>query len=88
MALRAITTLALGLGLVLGLGVLTSGPARAAAGPPCTSKKVRACVDISRQRAWLMYRGKVTYGPVRIASGRAGYRTTIGTFHVTWKDID
>lgn len=85
-ALRTITSVALGLGLVLGLGVLTSSPAHAAARPPCTSKKVRACVDISRGKAWLMYHGRVTYGPVHITSGRRGYRTGIGTFHVTWKD--
>lgn len=88
LALRTITTLALALGLVLALGVLTSGPAHAASGPPCTSKKVRACVDISRAKAWLMSKGKVTYGPAHISSGRPGYRTSIGTFHVTFKDKD
>lgn len=85
-ALRIITTAALAVGLVVGIGVSSPGIAHAASGPPCTSTKVRACVDISRNRAWLMSHGKVTYGPVRITSGRAGHRTSIGTFHVTRKD--
>ncbi|HEX6447496.1 MAG TPA: L,D-transpeptidase [Streptosporangiales bacterium] len=87
-ALRVIATAALAVGLVAGLGVLSPGVARAASGPPCTSTKVRACVDISRGKAWLMSHGKVAYGPATITSGRPGYRTSIGTFHVTRKDKD
>jgi lipoprotein-anchoring transpeptidase ErfK/SrfK len=87
-ALRIITTAALAVGVIVGLGVLSPSAAQAAAGPPCTSSRVRACVDISRAKAWLMYHGKVTYGPVRITSGRPGYRTSIGTFNVTSKDKD
>jgi lipoprotein-anchoring transpeptidase ErfK/SrfK len=32
--------------------------------------------------------GHVIYGPVPITSGRPGYRTPIGVFHVLYKDID
>jgi lipoprotein-anchoring transpeptidase ErfK/SrfK len=30
----------------------------------------------------------VVYGPVGITTGRPGFRTPPGTFHVQWKDID
>lgn len=66
--------------------VLAAPPAQAAKGPPCKWHHVRACVDLSRQRAWLMKNGHVVYGPARIASGRKGYRTDRGHFHVTFKD--
>jgi lipoprotein-anchoring transpeptidase ErfK/SrfK len=57
------------------------------AGVPCSSY-VSACVDLSARHAWLISDGKVIRGPVSITSGRAGYRTPPGTFHVGWKDID
>ena len=84
----------------LGVAALTAAPAgaaaRAAAGTgaravahaPCTLNRIRACVQLSTQRAWLMRGGKVVYGPVRIASGRPGWRTSRGMFKVTFKDID
>jgi lipoprotein-anchoring transpeptidase ErfK/SrfK len=56
-------------------------------GVPCSSY-ADACVDISADKAWLLSGGHVLYGPVSITSGRAGYRTPPGTFHVQWKDID
>ena len=83
---------------VLALGTLTAVPAHAAAPSgapaaaarakkaPCTLKRIRACVSLGRQRAWLMRDGKVVYGPVRIASGRPGYRTTPGMWRVTFRD--
>ena len=57
------------------------------AGIPCSSY-VSACVDLSARHAWLIANGRVIRGPVSITSGRAGYRTPPGTFHVGWKDID
>jgi hypothetical protein len=53
---------------------------------PCT-ETARACVDLTRQRAWLIdARGIVTWGPVLISSGGPGKETPVGTFHVQWKD--
>jgi hypothetical protein len=57
------------------------------AGVPCDAG-VDACVDLSANQSWLLKDGAVVYGPVRITSGRAGYRTPPGTFSVGWKDID
>jgi lipoprotein-anchoring transpeptidase ErfK/SrfK len=48
---------------------------------PCTST-VRACIDLTHNKAWLLRDGVVEYGPVPITSGRKGYRTPVGTFHV------
>jgi lipoprotein-anchoring transpeptidase ErfK/SrfK len=62
-------------------------PATPAAGTPCTITN-GACVDLSATKAWLIENGKVIYGPVPMTSGRPGYRTPPGTFHVQWKDID
>ena len=47
-----------------------------------------ACIDLSANKSWLLSGGKVVYGPVGITSGRPGFRTPPGTFHVQWKDID
>lgn len=46
----------------------------------------RACVDLTNSMSWLQKNGKVTYGPVKITSGRAGfYRTRPGMWTVFWK---
>jgi hypothetical protein len=58
-------------------------PARVA-GTPCAAT-ARACVDLSSNRAWLIRKGAVEYGPVPIAHGRQGHRTPPGTFRVTFK---
>jgi lipoprotein-anchoring transpeptidase ErfK/SrfK len=62
-------------------------PAAPAGGTPCTITD-GACIDLSANRSWLLSGGKVTYGPVGITSGRPGFRTPPGMFHVQWKDID
>ncbi|MFL6141096.1 MAG: L,D-transpeptidase [Labedaea sp.] len=62
-------------------------PPAAAGGTPCTISD-GACIDLSANRSWLLSGGKVTYGPVGITSGRPGFRTPPGMFHVQWKDID
>ncbi|MBW0116634.1 L,D-transpeptidase [Pseudonocardia abyssalis] len=56
-------------------------------GTPCTSI-ARACVDLSGDQAWLLDDGGITYGPVPITSGRAGFRTPPGTFPVTFHSRD
>jgi lipoprotein-anchoring transpeptidase ErfK/SrfK len=52
---------------------------------PCTITD-GACVDISAKKAWLLSGGKVVYGPVPITTGRKGYATPTGTFHVLYKE--
>jgi lipoprotein-anchoring transpeptidase ErfK/SrfK len=58
-----------------------------ARGIPCDSYAV-ACVSLSRQEAWLMRGGRVIYGPVRVATGRASLPTPAGNFHVWYKVVD
>lgn len=62
-------------------------PAAAAAKVPC-AKSVRACVDLSANKAWLLRDGKVVAGPVPISHGRKGFATPPGTFRVSFKNED
>jgi hypothetical protein len=85
------------LALSSAIGVFCALPASAAAaappalsgekvtGTPCTAA-ARACVDLDKQTAWLIKDGKVTTGPIRIASGGQSKETPMGTFHVLSKD--
>jgi len=57
------------------------------AGTPCDITN-GACVSLSSQQTWLIANGVVTYGPVPITSGRAGYETPPGTFAVQYKVRD
>jgi lipoprotein-anchoring transpeptidase ErfK/SrfK len=66
--------------------VPSAEPADVAA-PPC-APTVRACVDLSANRSWLLRDGHVTYGPVPITHGRKGFRTPPGTFQVASKKRD
>ena len=45
-------------------------------------------MDLSANRSWLLRDGQVTYGPVPITHGRAGFRTPPGTFTVASKRRD
>ena len=56
-------------------------------GVPCGAGAA-ACVDLSANQAWLLAGGKVAVGPVPITTGRPGYETPPGVFHVQYKDID
>jgi lipoprotein-anchoring transpeptidase ErfK/SrfK len=58
-----------------------------AAGVPCDATAV-ACVSLSKQEAWLLRDGKVVYGPVKVATGRASLPTPAGNFHVWYKVVD
>jgi lipoprotein-anchoring transpeptidase ErfK/SrfK len=80
MAVLAVLAAAVGSGAAV-------GSAQAAGGTPC-SALARACLSLSRQQAWLMSGGAVTYGPVPAKSGRPGYATPPGVFHVTFKDAN
>ncbi|CAB0548165.1 murein L,D-transpeptidase [Corynebacterium diphtheriae] len=48
----------------------------------------KACVDLAQQRAWLQNNGQVVYGAVPISSGRPGWETPPGVFHVNRKVKD
>ena len=58
-----------------------------AEGVPCDIH-ADACVSLSKQEAWLLRDGRVVYGPVRVATGRAGLPTPAGDFHVWYKVVD
>ena len=45
-----------------------------------------ACVSLSRQEAWFVRDGHVVIGPIKVATGRSGYGTELGTFHVYRKN--
>ncbi|MEV6241500.1 L,D-transpeptidase [Lentzea sp. NPDC051838] len=64
--------------LILGFAV----PAQAAAG--CTVYN-GACLEKGANRAWLVFNGAVSYGPVPISHGKPGYETPLGTFSVLRK---
>jgi L,D-transpeptidase catalytic domain len=64
-------------------------PATADAAPVPCGRGVAACLDLSRNQAWLMDgRGHVTYGAVPVTTGRPGYETPVGVYRVIWEDID
>jgi lipoprotein-anchoring transpeptidase ErfK/SrfK len=79
----------LSLAIAAGCTVLTPAIAAAsqAAAAPCGSSTA-ACVSLSRQQAWLMSGGQVTYGPTPVRTGMASHPTPAGTFKVLWKDRD
>lgn len=54
-------------------------------GDPCSVTAV-ACVSLAKQEAWFVRSGKIVRGPVRVATGRAGYGTEVGTFSVYRKN--
>ncbi|MBR7832012.1 L,D-transpeptidase [Actinospica durhamensis] len=58
-----------------------------AKGVPCDATAV-ACVSLSKQEAWLLRDGKVVYGPVKVATGRASLPTPAGNFKVYYKVVD
>ncbi|MBO4236942.1 L,D-transpeptidase family protein [Pseudonocardia alni] len=78
-------------GLVVGLGAagtaVAAGTGSGVVGTPC-SATAKACVDLESQQAWLMKGGKVTYGPVAVATGGHGTETPTGDFAVYDKDRD
>ena len=63
------------------------GAAAINAANPCPASAA-ACVDLSRERAWLQTGGAVTYGPVSITSGRKKFRTPVGSYSAYWFDKD
>ncbi|MFP5021656.1 L,D-transpeptidase [Pseudonocardia phyllosphaerae] len=60
----------------------------AAPGTPC-SVSVRACVDLETRQAWLVDKGKVVRGPLRVTIGGKGQETPVGhSFRVYRKERD
>lgn len=51
---------------------------------PCP-RTASACVDLDGDRTWLQEDGRISYGPVRMSHGKAGWETPIGTYQVTRK---
>ncbi|MEV6773514.1 L,D-transpeptidase [Nocardia sp. NPDC051030] len=70
-----------------GIPAIIPSPAPAPVVAPCSSE-TRLCLSLSQNQAWLMTDGKVTFGPTVISTGRPGYETPPGTFHVAFKQED
>lgn len=51
---------------------------------PCP-RTAAACVDLDGDRTWLQDGGRLSYGPVRMSHGKAGWETPTGTYQVTRK---
>jgi hypothetical protein len=87
----AVSVAALGLGALQLGGVAAAAPAGGGGvgGTSCTDQRIKACVDISANRAWLLDgQGNVVGGPVRVSHGAEGYETPTGDFVIQWKDRD
>jgi lipoprotein-anchoring transpeptidase ErfK/SrfK len=54
----------------------------------CDARAKVVCADLKSQTVWIAKRGVTTWGPYPIRSGRDGYETRKGFFHVQSKDID
>lgn len=86
----ALSLAAAGMGVVQLSGVAVAAPAGTApgvGGTPCTTPTIRACVDLSENRTWLLDgRGRVVHGPVAVSHGGKGHETPVGDFVVQRKD--
>lgn len=51
---------------------------------PCP-RTAAACVDLDGNRTWLQSGERLSYGPVRMSHGKAGWETPRGTYQVTRK---
>ena len=83
--MRKLGTVAAALALTFTTGL--AAPANASTGTPCDIKD-GACLRLSTNEAWLVYRGSMSYGPVPVTHGRSGYETPVGTFSVLRKVKD
>ena len=91
----ALSVAAVGMGMVQLSGVAAAAPVPAApagtapgvGGTPCTTPAIKACVDLSENRTWLLDgRGTVVHGPVANTHGARGHETPTGDFVVQRKD--
>ena len=64
-------------------GPVVDGPgAEFVPAPPQCPPTARACIDVDGKRAWMLDAGRVTYGPVPVTTGKAGYETSRGSHQV------
>nr|WP_240393971.1 L,D-transpeptidase [Corynebacterium lactis] len=63
-------------------------PAPAAAPASPCPPTARACVDLANNTTWLQQDGHISFGPVRMSSGKPGYETTKGDLRVLRKVKD
>lgn len=47
-----------------------------------------ACVDLTHQRLWIQVGTKVVFGPVQVRTGRKGYVTRTGLWHVYDREVN
>ena len=90
---RVVVSMAtIGLGALQLGGVAVAAPAGTAGGvdgTSCTDARIKACVDLSENRTWLLDgEGNVVYGPVPNSHGAEGYETPAGDYVVQWKNRD
>ena len=54
---------------------------------PTTMGRI-ACVDLTRQLMWVQVGSRVIFGPVHVRTGRAGYVTRDGLWHIYLRNAD
>ncbi|MEY9845673.1 L,D-transpeptidase [Streptacidiphilus sp. MAP5-3] len=55
---------------------------------PCPADRGRVvCVDLTHQKLWISDGGKLVFGPVAVRTGRKGYVTRDGLWHIYWRDL-
>ena len=100
-AASAATTAAAATGSATATASAAAGPAPAATagtlaaenGPeaaehcPTTMGRI-ACVDLTRQLMWVQAGRRLLFGPVRVRTGRAGYVTRPGLWHIYFRNAD
>ena len=88
----AVSVAAVGLGALQLSGVAAAAPAGevgGVGGTSCTDERIKVCVDLSENRAWLLDgNGNVVGDPYRVSHGAEGHETPTGDFVIQWKDAD
>lgn len=82
-----VQTAAVRTAVVRATAVQATAAVKKAAGPNaaglCPTNLGRiACVDLTHQRMWVQVGGRVVFGPVQVRTGRRGYVTRTGLWHV------
>ena len=75
-------------GKAVAKGVAKKATAPNAAGLCPTNKGRIACVDLTHQRMWVQVGKKVVFGPVQVRTGRKGYVTRTGLWHVYSRQLN
>ena len=87
----AVSVAAVGLGVLQLGGIASAAPAAGGGGgvdgTSCTDARIKACVDLSENRAWLLDgQGNVVHGPVVNSHGSEGHETPTGDFVIQRKE--